>query len=123
VFAGQMGPNGAALVPEDCDPDAGFWAPYDATCPRLCHAWAGLNEPCQDVEGVFPPSCRPGVHGCEIPDAGGFQRYCLPPHAEDAGCNSFDSCGAGFVCTSATCVEDDRDRGRALRRRQRLPVL
>lgn len=109
VFIGRVGADGGALVPEDCDPDAGFFDQYDNRCPHRCAPWAELGERCSDNGGVFSPSCRL-VHGCEYLDAG-FERHCILPHQEGETCNSFDSCAFGLICSSGKCVKQYADGG------------
>jgi hypothetical protein len=94
VFVGLTPADGGCLVPEDCDPDAGFCDQYDNQCPHRCSHWVKLGQACDDP---FAPRCAPGL-GCEYPDDGGFNRYCIPILQEGQACRSFNACAADLVC-------------------------
>lgn len=110
VFTGRTPPDAGVLVPEDCDPDAGFYYLYENTCPHHCYPWAGAGQSCYDSQGRFPPSCQPGVHGCEYSDAGNDE-VCQAPHLENESCRGPYSCALGLVCTSNKCVKQTAATG------------
>jgi len=114
VFIGRTGPDAGALVPEDCDRDAGFFNAYENTCPHHCIGWAPLGAPCFDNLGRFPPSCQTGIAGCEyVPDAG--EDVCVPAHKENDACSGFYSCNAGLTCTDSKCVKETAATGEPCR--------
>jgi hypothetical protein len=112
VFIGRTLPTSpsGALVPEDCDLDAGFYDPYATSCPHRCLAYAALGEPCFDNQGRYAPSCKPGVHGCEYDDAG-MNEVCQPPRMETEACRGPYACALGLACSVGKCVRQTAATG------------